>query len=131
MATLVKDASARMNRNFLKTGLISLAAGAMAIAPVLARVSENNVRALNVARNWAVTANGGLSNYRPEACMFDTSHGGGDCLIEDNSQGFTFRFLGGSPGWQQEGRSPNRESEVQVSADGREVLNVIYNGAPR
>ena len=36
-------------------------------------VPYNAIRALNLARNTGVTLNGGLSVYRPAACMFTTS----------------------------------------------------------
>jgi len=53
------------------------------------------------------------------------------CLIQTTSQGYTFRFLGGAPGWQQEGLAPTTETEVTVSPDGRSITNVRYNGSPR
>ena len=121
-----------------KTLRVSLMAAATAAATAalgagaaLAQVSDANVRAVNMARNWAVNNNGGLTVYRPAACMFNTSDGGGSCLIQNNSQGFTFRFLGGKPGWQAEGMAPTSETEVQVSPDGRTITNVVYNGQPR
>lgn len=99
--------------------------------PALAQVSAANVRAVNTARNWAVNANGGLSVYVPAACMFETSTGGGACLVNSTPQGFLFRFAGGPPGWQAQGQPPSRETAVQISPDGRTVLNVVYNGPPR
>jgi hypothetical protein len=99
--------------------------------PVLAQVSDANVRAVNTARNWAVNANGGLSVYVPAACMFETANGGGACLVNSTPQGFFFRFAGGPPGWQVEGRAPTLETRIQISPDGRSVLNVPFNGAPR
>lgn len=102
-----------------------------ATAPALAQVSDANVRALNVARSWAINANGGLAQYVPAACMFQTASGGGVCLLRSSPQGFLFRFNGGPPGWQQQGLAPNRQSELLISPDGRSVLNVVYNGPPR
>jgi hypothetical protein len=99
--------------------------------PMLAQVSDANVRAVNLARNWAITTNGGLSVYVPESCMFKTADGGGSCLVQSNSQGFFFRFRGGAPGWQQLGTAATRETDVQISPDGRTVMNVSYNGRPR
>lgn len=99
--------------------------------PVSAQVSDANVRAVNTARNWAVNANGGLSVYVPASCMFETANGGGPCLINNTPQGFVFRFAGGTPGWQVEGRPPSLETQIQISPDGRSVVNVPYNGAPR
>jgi hypothetical protein len=100
-------------------------------APALAQESGSNVRAMNVARQWAITTNGGLSVYRPADCMFETGNGGGSCLQQVNDQGYFFRFLGGPPGWQQQGRSATVETAIQISPDGRSVVNVSYNGAPR
>jgi hypothetical protein len=99
--------------------------------PMLAQVSDANVRAVNLARNWAITTNGGLSVYVPASCMFKTADGGGSCLVQSNSQGFFFRFRGGAPGWQQLGTAATRETDVQISPDGRTVVNVSYNGRPR
>lgn len=113
----------------LAAALPALLAGSGGAA--LAQVGDANVRAVNTARNWAVNANGGLSQYVPAACMFETSTGGGSCLVNSTPQGFVFRFAGGPPGWQSQGQLPSRETAVQVSPDGRMVLNVIYNGSPR
>jgi hypothetical protein len=115
----------------LRFSLLAAATAALSAGTALAQVTDSNVRAVNLARNWAVNNNGGLSEYRPADCMFNTSDGGGSCLIQNNSQGFTFRFLGGAPGWQQEGLSPTTETQVSVSPDGRTITNVGYNGAPR
>nr|WP_259736221.1 hypothetical protein [Synechococcus sp. CS-1329] len=86
-------------------------------------------RATNVARMHAERLNGGLSVYRPDGCMYN--RGGGDCLVKGDAGGYIFRFLGGPPGWQVLGLAPTSESEIEVSADGRSVVRVIYNGAPR
>jgi len=113
--------------------VLGLAAGSALLAamPALAQVSDSNVRAVNVARQWAINQNGGLSVYVPAQCMFDTGNGGGSCLVQNNNQGYFFRFLGGSPGWQQYNQPATTLTEVQVSPDGRSVVNVSYNGAPR
>mgnify|MGYP006878991398 CR=1 FL=1 len=66
-------------------------------------------RATNLARMQAERLNGGLSVYRPDACMYNRAAAG--CLIVADAEGYTFRFLGGPPGWQ--------------------VLSVLFNGAPR
>lgn len=91
----------------------------------------NEVRALNFAREFAVRLNGGLSVYRPEQCMFTTSAASNPCLIKSDSKGFTYRFRGGSPGWLAEGRPATVETELKVSRDGRSLVKLIYNGAPR
>jgi len=120
-----------MFKSLVKTSVLVATTAALSSLPALAQVSAANVRALNSARNWAVNNNGGLSVYRPAACMFNTGDGGGSCLTQDNSQGFRFKFLGGAPGWQQQGTPATTETEIQISSDGRTVSNVIYNGAPR
>lgn len=107
--------------------LLSLTAPVQAQAPVPAA----QVRALNLARNTAVSENGGLTVYRPQPCMFNTSNGGGECLISNTAQGFTFKFLGGKPGWPENGSAPTTETEIQISHDGRSVNQIIYNGSPR
>jgi hypothetical protein len=73
--------------------------------------------------------NGGLTVYRPAACMYNRA--GGDCLVSGDAQGYVFRFLGGPPGWQILNLPPTVETELEVSPDGRGVVRVIYNGPPR
>ena len=107
------------------------AAALLTCAPVFAQVSAATVRALNLARNWAIDNNGGLSVYVPAACMFNTGDGGDSCLVQRDNQGYRYKFLGGRPGWQQTGQAPTQETELLVSTDGRRVLSVIYNGSPR
>lgn len=118
-------------RRLLLTGALSTGLALLTGLPGQAQVSSANVRAVNVARNWAVNANGGLSVYVPAACMFNTGEGGGGCLVQNNDQGFEFRFLGGAPGWQEQGSPATRETDIQISPDGRTVVNVYYNGNPR
>jgi hypothetical protein len=110
-----------------------LASGAVAFTSTaaLAQVSDANVRAVNLARDWAIKTNGGLSRYQPADCMFNTSGGGGSCLTQNNSQGFFFSFLGGAPGWQQQRQPATTETQIQISPDGRTVVTVNYNGTPR
>lgn len=94
-------------------------------------VPYNAIRALNLARNTGVTLNGGLTVYRPAACMFTTSAPENPCLVQRDEQGFVFRFLGGAPGWQVLNIPPTRETELLIAPDGRSVVQVIYNGVPR
>ena len=61
-----------MVKSLVKTTALMAASALLSSLPALAQVSAANVRALNVARNWAVNNNGGLSVYRPAACMFNT-----------------------------------------------------------
>lgn len=125
----------------LLASLPALTALGLAGAPALAQTQIqtqpqgvepfSGVRALNTARNAAINLNGGLSKYRPAACMFATDIAGGECLLQRDAEGYLFRFLGGAPGWQQLGLPATTETELQVSRDGRSVLRVIYNGKPR
>ncbi len=99
--------------------------------PARAQVPFSAVRALNLARNLAVQQNGGLSLYRPAQCMFQTADAGNECLVSMDEDGFVFRFLGGIPGWEQFQMPASVETEVRISADGRTVEEVLYNGPPR
>lgn len=85
-------------------------------------------RAMNLARNTAVTLNGGLTQYIPAACMFTSGGSGGSCMVGNDSKGFLFRFNGGKPGWQEAGQPPTTTTEILISPDGRSVLQLIYNG---
>lgn len=87
-------------------------------------------RAVNVGRETATKLNGGLRVYRPASCMYETASKN-PCLITNDNNGFTFRFLGGAPGWQQLNLPPTVETEIRISRDGRTVLGIDYNGAPR
>ena len=95
------------------------------------QIPYSQVRALNLARGTAIKENGGLSTYQPALCMFSTGTGGDDCLISNTNDGYTYRFLGGAPGWSENGSSPTIETEIQIAPDGRAVDQIIYNGAPR
>lgn len=107
-----------------------VAIGLSASPYVLAQVSDAQQRAVNVARMRAEKINGGLSRYRAASCMYNTSSGGSDCLINSDG-GFTFKIPGGVPGWQETGQPPTVETEIKISSDGREVMSEIYNGSPR
>lgn len=122
-----------MNLSSLSALAVIASTGAFATAPVLAQVQvpTSQVRALNLARNTAVTENGGLTVYRPQPCMFQTNTGGGECLVDDSPTGYTFSFLGGNPGWPENGSAATTETEIQIAPDGRSVIGIIYNGAPR
>jgi hypothetical protein len=48
-----------------------------------------------------------------------------------DAEGFTFRFLGGPPGWQVEGVAATVETELTISLDGTSLVRVVYNGVPR
>ncbi|MEI6030938.1 MAG: hypothetical protein WCQ20_07210 [Synechococcaceae cyanobacterium ELA739] len=89
----------------------------------------STLRAVNLARMRAESINGGLIVYRAQRCMFEDN--GGPCLISRDANGLLFRFLGGPPGWQEQNQPPTLETEILISPDGRQVLNVVYNGKPR
>ncbi len=122
-----------MKLRTLSAMAVVTAASVMATTSGLAQatVPARQVRAINLARNTAVAENGGLTVYRPQPCMFQTSEGGGDCLIKNDSTGYTFQFLGGIPGWPENGSDPTTETEIQIAPDGRSVTNIFYNGSPR
>lgn len=122
-----------MNLSSVSALALIVGTGSVAVAPALAQapVPASQIRALNLARNTAVTENGGLGVYRPQPCMFNTSAGGGECLVQDDANGYTFKFLGGQPGWPENGSAPTTETELQVAPDGRSVTSIIYNGSPR
>lgn len=101
-------------------------------SPVNAQyVQQAEQRALNLARTVAIKENGGLGVYRPEKCMFATAAGPNPCLIQANPTGFTYRFVGGAPGWQESDAPPSTETEIRIAPDGRSVLGMIYNGPIR
>ena len=123
-------------RGLLLAGLLlapAVALPQLAIAPARAQQQSappfSTLRAVNLARMRAETINGGLIVYRAQRCMFEDN--GGPCLVSRNANGIVFRFLGGPPGWQEQNQPPTVESEILVSADGRQVLEVLYNGKPR
>jgi hypothetical protein len=89
----------------------------------------STLRAVNLARMRAESINGGLIVYRPQRCMFEDN--GGPCLISRDAYGLLFRFLGGPPGWQEQNQPATVETEILISPDGRQVLNMVYNGKPR
>ena len=87
-------------------------------------------QAANLARMRAESLNGGLGSYRAAGCMYDT--GARACLVASSDEGFTFRFRGGRPGWEQQlPPSPSLETTVLVSRDGTRILAVPYNGPIR
>lgn len=105
--------------------LLLLAALVAPLLPLAGRAdSLSEQRATNLARNVAVRLNGGLGKYRPADCMF--SLGGGPCRIRSDARGYTFRFNGGSPGWQQLNLPPTVQTELTIDPTGRQVV-----GEPR
>jgi hypothetical protein len=92
--------------------------------------SQGLQRALNLSRATAIQLNGGLGLYRPANCMF-AGISNNPCLIDRGEKGFVFRFGGGPPGWEQFQLPAIWETEILVSLDGRDVLQVLYNGPAR
>jgi hypothetical protein len=89
-------------------------------------------RAISLARTHAVTLNGGLASYQPARCMVAPSaRTSNPCVLAADPSGYRFRFEGGTPDWQQDGRPATVETEISITADGRSVDRVIYNGEPR
>ena len=86
-------------------------------------------RAINMARDTAIRLNGGLSMYRPGRCMFKTAKNN-PCLVQSDASGFVFHFSGGRPGWQEMGLPASVDTVLRISADGRSVIQTIYNGPP-
>jgi hypothetical protein len=77
-------------------------------------------RAMNLARQAAERANGGLNNYRSETSMYGPAT---KSPFKDNGNGtLTFTFLGGRPA-----APPTLQSVVTVSLDGS-LVSVDYNG---
>lgn len=83
-------------------------------------------RAINLARGTAVSLNGGLSQYRPGACMFATTKDN-PCITRADSEGIEFTIPGGPPGWEQNGDEPSTTTVMVISADGRSVLESRNN----
>ena len=108
-----------------------LAMAPLALAPALAQIPFNEIRALNLARNAAVLSNGGLTVYTPASCMFSTSAASNPCLVRSDANGFVYRFLGGPPGWEAKGLAASTETEIKIATDGRRVVAILYNGPPR
>lgn len=105
-------------------------AGVMERIEAILADSQGLQRGLNLARDAAIRLNGGLTAYRPASCMY-AGISDNPCLKKRDENGFVFRFQGGPPGWEQLQLPASTETEIRVSKDGRSVLEVIYNGAPR
>ncbi|MEB3333279.1 MAG: hypothetical protein VKI83_12395 [Synechococcaceae cyanobacterium] len=108
---------------------LSVIAAISLLVPAAAAQDFNaRIRALNLARNTAISLNGGLSNYVPERCMFNSEITEGACLILWDQSGFYFRFVGGDPGWEALGHAPEVETQIQIAPDGLSVVSIEYNG---
>lgn len=107
----------------------SLVLGLPLIAPVLAQVTDTQLRAANLARMKAEQLNGGLTKYFPANCMY--VQGGGSCMVESNANGYQFNFLGGPPGWEAYKQAATVQTKILIAPDGRTVTSVLYNGIPQ
>ncbi len=83
---------------------------------------RNLQRAMNLARQAGINANGGLSIYRPDMSMFSLDRA--KYVVNENGTA-TFTFLGGRPG-----AAPSIESVVTVAFDGSQIT-IDYNGPIR
>ena len=117
---------------------VSAAAVVFATASMAQTISEQQIRAANLARMQAELINGGLGQYSPADCMHQGGGGSGGgsgignclCLVSSSPQGYRFRFLGGIPGWAARQERATIETVILVSPDGKN-LQVEYNGPVR
>ena len=139
-----------MIRSF--TSFLSMSAVAVAFntSSLAQTISDEQMRAANLARMQAELINGGLGKYSPADCMHqaggrsevgrESSGGTGSgirsgsgnrfCLVSSSPQGYRFRFIGGTPGWAARQDRPTIETVALVSPDGKN-LQVEYNGPVR
>lgn len=80
-------------------------------------------RAMNLARQAGINANGGLNRYRPQLSMFNMDLS--KYVVNENGS-VTFSFLGGQPS----STIPTIESVVTVALDASRIT-VDYNGPIR
>jgi hypothetical protein len=121
--------TANLDSEFLKKPKLEAGHGMAMSSPVNVAQANPRLIAVNVARMRIEKVNGGLKEYRAAKCM----HGAtvNECLVRSDEKGFLFRFLGGKPGWEPLGMPPTVESEVLISPDGLNVLQIYYNGPLR
>ena len=86
-------------------------------------------RAFNFARMRAEALNGGIGKYQAQSCMY--SHDSSKLCLIDESGGFTYRFFGGSPGWEVLKQPPSVETVIRIFTDEEIKSELIYNGDPR
>jgi len=86
-------------------------------------------RAFNFARMRAEALNGGIGKYQAQSCMY--SHDSSKLCLINESDGFTYRFFGGSPGWEVLKQPPSVETIIRIFIDGEIQAEVVYNGVPR
>ena len=111
--------------------LISLMHAAMSLAAPTAQAqtpyTHAQTKAANLARMRAEKLNGGLRLYRADRCMSSPAVWTASSLPRERLQ--VERRV---PGWQQQSPpDPTLETEVLISIDGDEILDVPYNGPLR
>ena len=135
-----------MIRSFTSFLSMSAVAVVFTTSSLAQTISDEQMRAANQARMQAELINGGLGKYSPADCMHQagggseagresgggTGSGSGNrfCLVSTSPQGYRFRFLGGTPGWEARQERATIETVVLVSPDGKN-LQVEYNGPVR
>lgn len=112
---------------------VSAAAVVLTTSSMAQTISEEQMRAANVARIQAELINGGLGKYSTADCMHQGGGGGGMdigmgsgmgsrlCLVSSSPQGYRFRFLGGVPGWAARQERATIETVILVSPDGKNL----------
>ena len=86
-------------------------------------------RAFKFACMRAETVNGGISQYQVQSFIY--SHQSSNDCLADEKNGFTYRFLGGAPGWEVLKLPPTVETEIRIYTDAESKAELIYNGFPR
>ena len=86
-------------------------------------------RAFNFARMRAEFLNGGIGKYQAQSCMY--RYQSSKACLANEENGFTYRFFGGSPGWEVLKQPPTIETEIRVCSEGETQAELIYNGFPR
>ena len=135
--TRIQEVKSETMKSILRSISTCLGVAAVAVAVATSSlaqtISEQQMRAANLARMQAELINGGLSQYSPADCMHQGGGGGtsdGLCLVSSSPKGYRFRFLGGRPGWAARQERATIETVVMVSPDGKN-LQVEYNGPIR
>lgn len=71
-------------------------------------------KSINLARQSAERANGGLSKYRAESWTQSGKPPLGTCLFNLSERSLSLSILGGKPGWQQFGEKPTTKSLIRI-----------------
>jgi len=71
-------------------------------------------KSINLARQSAERANGGLSKYRAESWTQSGKPPLGTCFFNLSERSLSLKILGGKPGWQQFGEQPTTKSLIRI-----------------